>query len=154
MAGAFPAVEGTSLTPGAKLRGFTMIEVMIGLAIVAILAAISVPSYSDYMRRSRLSSAFEQLGTFRMRMEQSYQDNNNYGTGGNCTLSAPAATSYFQYSCALTNSGQGFTATATGTGQMSGYTFTTDASGSNATTAFPRGSSLPAPCWWTRVGDC
>lgn len=161
MTGAHNTFPVTSLEPArrvattdARHRGFTMIEVMIGIAIVAILAAISAPSYSDYVRRARLSSAFETLGSYRMRMEQSYQDNNNYGTGSNCQLTAAAATSYFQYTCALTNSGQGYTATATGIGLMAGYTYTTDASGANATTAFPRGSGLPAPCWWTRASDC
>jgi type IV pilus assembly protein PilE len=137
----------------AHARGFTLIELLIAMAVLVILAAIALPSYSDYVRRGQLSAAFESLGTYRMRLEQAYQDSGNYGAT-NCAVTAPGSTSYFSFSCTLTSSGQGFTATATGTGMMSGYTYTTDANGNNVTTAFPRGTGLPASCWWQRVGDC
>jgi type IV pilus assembly protein PilE len=137
----------------ATALGFTLIELLIAMAVLVILAAIALPSYSDYVRRGQLSAAFETLGSYRMRLEQAYQDNGNYGAT-NCSVAAPGSTSYFQYSCALTSSGQGFTATATGIGMMSGYTYTTDANGNNVTTAFPKGSTLPASCWWQRVGEC
>jgi type IV pilus assembly protein PilE len=134
-------------------RGFTMIEVMITVAIVTILSAIALPSYADYVRRGQLSTAFEMLGTYQMRLEQAYQDGGNYGVNS-CSVAVPTTTSYFQYSCALANSGQGFTATATGINTMAGYTFTIDAGGAQVTTAFPGGSGLPKSCWWTRKSDC
>ena len=140
-------------TPAARTRGFTLVELLIALAILVILAAIALPSYSDYVRRAQLSSAFETLGSYRMRLEQAYQDGGNYGVT-NCAVAAPGGTSYFSYSCTLTNSGQGFTATGTGTGMMSGYAYTTDAAGANTTTAFPRATTLPAACWWQKPGDC
>jgi type IV pilus assembly protein PilE len=136
-----------------RAGGFTLIELMIAIAIVTILAAVALPSYSDYVRRGHLSGAFEALGTYRMRLEQFYQDSNNYGVA-TCGVSAPAATSQFQFACALTNSGQGFSATATGVGAMAGYAFATDSTGANSTTAFPRSSGLPKPCWWLRPKDC
>ena len=140
--------HGTALA-----RGFTLIELMIAIAIITILAAVALPSYSDYVRRGQMAGAFETLGTYRMRLEQFYQDGNNYGVT-NCGVTAPSATSQFQFTCALTNSGQGFTATATGIGTMSGYTYTTDSSGANNTTAFPGGTGLPKACWWVHKGDC
>jgi len=136
-----------------KLRGFTLIEMMIVVAVMAILAAVALPSYSDFTRRANLASAFEALGTYRMRLEQFYQDSNNYGVSS-CAMAAPATTTLFQYTCALTDSGQSFTATATGIGTMAGYAYTTDAAGTNSTTAYPDGSGLPKSCWLTRATDC
>jgi type IV pilus assembly protein PilE len=135
------------------MRGFTLIEMMIAVAIVAILAAVAVPTYADYQRRTHLSSAFAALGGYRVRLAHFFQDSNNYGDSA-CGLDAPEETPQFQYACALTDSGQGFIATATGVGTMAGYAYTIDAAGANVTTAFPRGSGLPRACWLLRATDC
>ncbi len=133
--------------------GFTLIELLIGIAVLSILASLALPSYREYVRRGQLSAAFENLGMYRMRLEQAYQDGGNYGVS-DCAVAIPTATAYFQYSCTLTDSGQGYAATATGLGMMAGFAFSTDAGGNNRTTAFPGGTGLPAACWWSRVGDC
>jgi len=56
-----------------KQRGFTIIELMIAVAIIAILAAIALPAYNDYIQRGKLTEAFTGLADFRVRMEQFYQ---------------------------------------------------------------------------------
>ncbi|HTS84956.1 MAG TPA: prepilin-type N-terminal cleavage/methylation domain-containing protein, partial [Usitatibacter sp.] len=58
-----------------QARGFTLIEVMIVVAIIAILAAIAVPSYQDYVTRGRIIEATGGLGDARNKMEQYFQDN-------------------------------------------------------------------------------
>jgi type IV pilus assembly protein PilE len=114
--------------------GFTLIEVMIVIAIVAILASIAVPSYNDYLRRGQVQEAPSTLSNFRAQMEQYYQDNRNYGSGTTCGIGNPVG-KYFQYSC--TTAGQTYTATASpvGTGGLvAGLTYTINEQNSQQTT--------------------
>lgn len=138
--------------PSMKLaRGFTLIELMIAIAVVAVLTAIALPSYSAYVQRSKVPAALDALSSYATRMEQRYQDVGNYGTGTACGVSLPTA-SNFSVSCTLTSSGQGFTATATGSGTMAGYTYTINQAGTRATTAHPKGANTS--CWTTRGTTC
>ena len=59
-------------------RGFTLIELMIVVAIVAILAAIAVPNFLEAQTRSRVSRAQNDLRTVAMAMESYRVDNNGY----------------------------------------------------------------------------
>ena len=101
-----------------KDRGFTLIEVMITVAILAILATIALPSYTEYVRRGQLTEAPSVLADYRVRMEQWYQDNRTYANagGGGCGVAAPAAPAaqYFTYTCVPGGTGQTYAAAATG----------------------------------------
>ncbi len=124
---------------------------MITVAIVAILASLALPSYTAYIQRGRVPAALDALGSFYTRMEQRYQDTGNYGTAA-CSLT-PAAATNFALSCVLTgNNGQGFTATAAGSGSMAGYSYTITHQGARATTAHPKGGNNN--CWTTRGNSC
>jgi len=61
-----------------QMRGFTMIELMMALLVVAILAAIAVPSYKSYIEKSRLKVLQADLVALGLIMEQAYQKNLSY----------------------------------------------------------------------------
>ncbi|MFG6455327.1 type IV pilin protein [Roseateles sp. BYS96W] len=147
----------------APQRGFTLIELMITVAIVAILAAVAIPAYGDYVRRGSLTEAFSQLADYRVKMEQYYQDNRNYGStdcvDGTAAPSwktfAPTGAKYFDYGCAVAGSGQEYTVTATGkTGTVAaGHIFTINQNNVQATTKF-KGTTVSQSCWLVKSATC
>jgi len=123
--------------PAAGRRGFTLIEVMIVVAIVAILSLIAYPNYTDYLRRGHVQEAPATLLAYRAKMEQYYQDSRSYAKDGDCAIAKPAAPAveYFRYDCSLSSSGQGYTATATGVGRtVTGLAYSIDQGNNRNTT--------------------
>ena len=135
-----------------RILGFTLIELMVTIAALAILAAIALPSYTAYVVRGKLAEATSSLSDFRVRMEQYYQDNRNYGAGG-CGVAAPTG-KYFGFACALGGTNQLYAATATsvagqGLGTAGSYVYTINQNGTQGTTTFA-GAAGPATEWKTR----
>lgn len=137
--------------------GFTLIELMTSIAIVAILSAIAFPSYTDYVRRGRIAEATAALAAHRVSLEQYYQDHRSYGAGSACGVAAPTGAA-FSYACETGNSGQAFLVTATGGSArgMAGFIYTVDHSGLRRTTGLPGGwGTAPLDCWVsTKGGAC
>lgn len=69
-----------------KNKGFTIIELMIAIAIIGVLAAIAVPAYSSYMRRAKVSEAFAMMPTFRHSVVECFTMN---GVSEDGTLNTP-----------------------------------------------------------------
>ncbi len=147
-------------TPHPALRrphqGFTLIEVMITVAIIGILAAVALPSYTDYVRRGKLQEAFAEMATARVKLEQYYQDYRKYGDNAadDCTSQAalPASSKYFTYSCKVGSTTQLYVITAAGKGDISGYEYTLNQSNAQATTKF-NGASVSKTCWITKASE-
>jgi type IV pilus assembly protein PilE len=133
-----------------RQRGFTLIELLIAVAILGILVGVALPSYTDYVKRGRVPAALEGLNAYYTRMEQRFQDVGNYGTSPTCALAVPTAPQ-FTFTC--TTNGQTFTLTATGSGNMAGYTYTINQQGVRVTTAHPKGAPT-GNCWSTRGKTC
>jgi type IV pilus assembly protein PilE len=115
---------------------------MITVAIIGILAGIALPSYQGYIQRSTLSEAFDALSSFRMRMDQAFNNNGNFGAGA-CSVAAPIATQNFTFACDLTNAGQGYRVRADGNGRMTGFAFSVDDVGRRVTTPFGKPRCRP-----------
>jgi type IV pilus assembly protein PilE len=133
------------------VRGFTLIEVMITVAIIAILASVAVPQYKDYVTRGRIPDATSALSTKQVQLEQYFQDNRTYANAPACA-SDTTTSANFTFSCGGTNSATGYTLTATGRNTMAGFTYTVTQSGAKATTAVPSGWTTNANCWVTKKG--
>ena len=131
-------------------KGFTLIELMIVVAIIGILSAIAVPSYRDYVLRGYLVDATTALSSLRARMEQHFQDNRSYAnvTG----FPSPCVSSTVgKFSITCTPTATTYAATATGTGPAAGFIFTIDQQNNQATTASAWSGSTGA-CWITKKG--
>ena len=151
---------------GARVRngGFTIIEVMIVVAIIAILAAVALPSYIDYMRRGKITEATAGLANMRVQMEQYFQDNRTYqAVGANpapCTngsaVPTPAGARYFTFTCVLGPTTYTITATGNAAQAMGGFVYTVNQQNAQASTmsgdAAAAGYVSNANCWVVRKG--
>jgi len=139
-------------------RGFTLLELMITVAIVAILAAVALPTYRDYVTRGKLTEAHAALGSQRVRMEQYYQDLRTYtGACDAGTVATVSDTQHFTVKCDIGGNGQTYTLTAAGKSGsgVAGFEFTLTEANQRATTATPTDWTANANCWIrTKGGEC
>lgn len=138
-----------------RSKGFTLIEVMIVVAIIGILSAVAYPAYQDYIIRSKIPDATSYLSSNQVKMEQWFQDQRSYkNAAGNCGATAASYTlpaGYFTFTCAA-GSDTTYTITATGSGQMNGFVYTVDQAGVRQTTGVPSGWTGNNNCWVTKKG--
>ena len=138
-------------------RGFTLIELMITVAVIGILAAIVMPSYTDYVTRGRITESVSGLSDMSVKMEQFFQDNRTYV--GACTAGTvaplPASSSYFSYSCSVL-SANAYTVNAVGAGSMANFGYSIDQANTHVTTSLPTGwIGVNNTCWvLKRDGSC
>jgi type IV pilus assembly protein PilE len=133
------------------MPGFTLIELMITVAIVAILASVALPAYNDYIVRGNVPQATSRLAALQVQMEQFFQDNRTYVGAPGCT--ADSTNRHFNFSCSV-QTATAYTLQAVGKGSMAGFTYNVNQQGLRTTAAVPTGWSAPSPntCWATKKG--
>jgi type IV pilus assembly protein PilE len=145
--------------------GFTLLEVMIVVAIVAILTAIALPNYADYVRRGKIIEATSALSDARTRFEQSYLDNRTYATGC-AAIQAAAGTALKAFTldcCSVAPTATKYSCTATGKASegMADFSYSISQDPANVP-PLTRSSAITAAgwtgnaaCWATRKdGSC
>jgi type IV pilus assembly protein PilE len=134
---------------------------MIVMVIIAVLGAIALPSYNDYILRSRLAEAYASLGEMAVKLEQYYQDNRTYVGAcqpGTVAPNPSAQLKYFSIVCPvadLTNTTFRIRADGNAGTNVAGFVFRVDNTGLKETFAVPAGSgySTNATCWVRRKGS-
>jgi len=138
-------------------KGFSLIELMVAVAVVGIISVIAIPAYTNYSIRGKIPDATSNLATKRIAMEQSFLDNHVYGGSGapcvdTATVDTTSSPNNFNFQCTVLTPTT-YTMQAQGKNTMAGFTYTIDQSNNKQTTAVPAGwGTAPVSCWVTKPG--
>lgn len=138
-----------------KLRGFTLIELMIVVAVVGIIAAVAVPNYIDYVRRGHVADMTSALSDAKLKVEQRYADSRTYD---NAFCSNPEViineTDNHKVTCVTAGgTNQTFIITGVGKASIAGFTYTINQLGvKGSTLGSPWGGAVVAGRWVMKKG--
>lgn len=136
---------------GQRTRGFTMVELMIVVAVIAILAAIAYPAFTDQIQKGRRADAQQELIDLALRQEKYRANNVTYGNcedlfgAGNACPDVSGGSNWGYTVTVTANSATGYTLQATGTGDQAN-----DDEGSTSCsplTLDEADNKCPAVCW-------
>ncbi|MGX5174414.1 type IV pilin protein [Aliikangiella sp. IMCC44653] len=109
-----------------KMKGYTLIELMIVIAIIGVVASFAYPSYTNYVIRAKRSDAMAALMNAAQAMERFKTNNFNYNVGDDITtvfadqVPVDGGEAYYTLSVDNNDAGTQYTLTATPTGSLAG----------------------------------
>ncbi len=106
-------------------QGFTLIELMIVVAIIGILAAIAIPNYQQYTKKAKFTEVVQATSPFKLAVEACFQDQQavaSCGTAGTNGIPSAAGASGYVSSVAVGTNGT-ITATAVSSNGLGGETY-------------------------------
>lgn len=129
-----------------RVRGFTLIELMVAVAVLGVIIAIAYPAYTDFVERGRRSEAHEALKNVATLQEQFYTNNKGYsGSLSDLGIGAMTENDHYQLSLSTGNTIGGF---------AQSYTVSATAQGAQASDTAcatiqldSSGNRSPADCW-------
>jgi|JRYL01.1.fsa_nt_gb type IV pilus assembly protein PilE len=136
------------------VEGFTLVELMIVVAIIGILSSIAFPAYQDYVARGKITEATSGLADLRVKLEQYFQDNRTYAgyVDGGCIRVSDGKpginSNSFTVACESDATTFKITATGKATAGMSGYSYDINHANQRNSTV-PGGSGA---CWIMKKG--
>ena len=130
-----------------RILGFTIIELMIVLIIVAILLAIAYPNYIDYTRKAKRGEAQQMLLNWAINQEIFRSNNPSYAAAGNANLPAPTHTDgIYVFDAHGTMDTEASCGGAAGNPTATGYWLTAAAQGDQANDDARDGTSCATLC--------
>jgi len=151
---------------GSPHHGFTLIELMITVAIVGILTAVAYPAYRNYVLRAQIMNGINGMSAMNANLQRYYQDTQQYSSVSNagapqspCSTTQPATPNYgtFYVYCPSLTAGT-FLMLGVGSGKTAGFTyFLNNFNQKNSGVGAPAPSAWQITCigtWEVRAGVC